>query len=763
MPLPADFMKTPTHLLNLLGAPVRTPLEGGGRAKASVTLDLPPGLYRVGAEVDGSRFDWERLYVKMERYGNKGQRTGPWDFDFPDAKPLVPAWWVTINGHRRGLWVLARPSVEQLHARRFSGHFGFEVSGTGPTQIELEAYAEFDLDFLSFDLDREAADRPVPVKLAHSPDEAGLAAFQAKHRLWEQWEARLKGDARDYAPAVERAIVWAKAHEACPETLPLLSYAWKARGDREARDAALRTVKAFLDRPHWGNPAPDSYAHNIDMQAAGIIEPLSVVYHWLADDLGALRPALLERLRRQMDFFYHAVLLWADYWGGSLAQDHGRRSIPRLGIAALNLLAEIPEARHWVEFVIQRTDRAMRALPADGGIPFSSYHKVHLYMDDVVAWRDALLHATGCDLFERDLFPKIIGFVVSRLHEPTRMVLCASARGDRKDFYGGWGFFNAIAAKHRDPRAAHLAALMVRQYATRAIDMRPAATVLHAVMHHDPSVKSTKALDAPPFVHLPDSGLVHYRDDARDAAVSIRCIPPTGSGCDPALICPCDQAVDAPLGGHFTVAVGNQTLIQTAEGGYRMRASHGNVLLVDGKGGYGDEDYAMGIPGFRHRGERIEVAWFDAARGEGFVRMDLARAYPEAMGLVTYQREIFLRPGGMTCRDRVVSAKPHAFSWHFQTYARRSVTDLGENRWKTAEGASALLLTGQAFGCPLSSSVGPTEVVWSYGNENEDQPFVHVAFATPPDVRSFTANFDLQFGTVPAVDGVGDPVSGLGH
>ena len=57
MPLPADPMKTPTHLLNLLGAPTPIPLDAGGGVKASVTLDLPPGLYRVGAEVDGSRFE----------------------------------------------------------------------------------------------------------------------------------------------------------------------------------------------------------------------------------------------------------------------------------------------------------------------------------------------------------------------------------------------------------------------------------------------------------------------------------------------------------------------------------------------------------------------------------------------------------------------------------------------------------------------------------------------------------------------------------
>ena len=72
-------------------------------------------------------------------------------------------------------------------------------------------------------------------------------------------------------------------------------------------------------------------------------------------------------------------------------------------------------------------------------------------------------------------------------------------------------------------------------------------------------------------------------------------------------------------------------------------------------------------------------------------------------------------------------------------------TELGGDRWKIAAGASALLLTGRAFGAAFASACAPPEVVWSYGNENEDQLFVHVEFRTPGGVRDFTADFDVRW------------------
>ena len=53
--------------------PVAATPDGGIEFEA----DLPAGIHRVSAMLDGRQFDWERLYFPMERYGNTGQRTGP--------------------------------------------------------------------------------------------------------------------------------------------------------------------------------------------------------------------------------------------------------------------------------------------------------------------------------------------------------------------------------------------------------------------------------------------------------------------------------------------------------------------------------------------------------------------------------------------------------------------------------------------------------------------------------------------------------------
>lgn len=94
--------------------------------------------------------------------------------------------------------------------------------------------------------------------------------------------------------------------------------------------------------------------------------------------------------------------------------------------------------------------------------------------------------------------------------------------------------------------------------------------------------------------------------------------------------------------------------------------------------------------------------------------------------------------------------KPHAFSWRFQTYARRKVVELSPNRWRIAEGGSSLVLEGCAVGTSLALVFAPTEVVWAYANENADQPFAHAAFVTPADARVITADFKIRWDDRPA-------------
>jgi hypothetical protein len=687
---------------------------------------LPRGLYRLDALFDASRFDWERLYLPMRDFGNDGQRTGPWDFDFNGARPLLPAWWFSLNGERLGLAICPRPSPAQLQNRRLDLRLCFEVEADGATVIELQPYNDFDLDALQFHLSPEQDDVPRTVALRREPN---FARAQEENGVLEVWQCKLETSHAHYEPLIQNALDFAGANPVS-EVLPLLAWAARTRGHSAAREKLLAALRKLIALEHWGNPLPDGYGHDGDMGAAAIIEPLSFVLQWYRKELeeANLFEPLRAKLLLQMRRFYRLILLTNGYWGGSLLQDHGHRSVSRFGVAAINLLGENEEAVKWLEFAHQRMARVLAALPPDGAIPFSSYHKVHLYMDDMTTWRDALRHATGEDVFGNELFPKVVAFVANRLYEPTHEVLCASPRGDRKDFYAGWGFFNAIAEQHGNSQAARLTEILRERYRKKSLSLRPAATLLTA-LDHDALIE-TQPLQPENFdVHAP-SGHAFYRLPEREIAVAMRCPPPGGSiQAAQHTSNPCDLALDCPLAGHFTVSIGEQTLLLTAEGGYRMRSSLGCVLLVDGKGGYSDEDYAMGIPGLPFRGETIVTTRFDEKTKAAYVRMNLAPAYRREAQLLRYEREFFLSPGGLLCRDTVVRAMQHEYSWHFPTYARRKIEPLGNAAFRISDGAAALSLRGSCAEGELQTSIAPTEVVWAYQNENNDEEFLHIEYS----------------------------------
>lgn len=749
------------HLLNLAAAASHVDVVSrDGGMRFDVALD--PGIYRLAAHFDAADYDWERLYLNLDLYENKGQRTGPWDFDLRSHnEPLLPAWWMTVNDKRIGLVIPARPGPREMQTKRMAVNVCFEVRNRGQATVEWTAYNDVSgLCCEQLQLVRAHEQDPADVAI-----ESSYAQDLAAQRIWEKWHATVHAAGSPYVKLMPRVIAAAKQRYAeamqkvktndvvkrspmCgAEALPVLAYAHLAEQDREALDLLIAGVRGLLGMEAWGNPFEDGYGYNCDMLAAERIEPLTFVLQW---ERAALREAdlfdaLRERLVRQMTFFFDAMLLAEDYWGGSLLQDHGHRSVGRFGVAAANMIGQCEDAPHWFAFVLNRMDRVVAALPNDGGMPFTSYHKIHLFMDDMVTWRDTLLHVTGRDLFDDVRFAQYVDFVINRLHEPTSQVMTAITRGDRKDFYAGWGFFNAIAQKHNHAGAARLARILVDRYAQDGsnIDIRPIATSLAMIDHHP--VVAPRRLQPKPFDARLDTGFVNYRPVGQQVNVVMRCVAPPAISSATRTNCPCDRAVDAPVEGHFTVAVGNQTLLLTAEGGYRQRSSLGSTLLIDSKGQYGDLDYAMGVPNMPLRTHCIETARYDEQTGRAYVRMKLHPAYPREARLLHYTREFVLEPRGMLVRDVVLSEVEHEYSWHFQTYARRTIDALGDQRYRITDGGDGMTLEAAAIECEFSSTIADTDVVWAYANENDDQPFKHIRFVTAKKSRQLTAEFRVRW------------------
>ena len=77
----------------------------------SFSFDAPPGLYQLSVVMDAAEFDFEQLYEILNKHGNVNRRTGPWDFSINfNNSPLVPSYWVSVNGERRSWLTVATNS-----------------------------------------------------------------------------------------------------------------------------------------------------------------------------------------------------------------------------------------------------------------------------------------------------------------------------------------------------------------------------------------------------------------------------------------------------------------------------------------------------------------------------------------------------------------------------------------------------------------------------------------------------------------------------
>ncbi|MFW6059639.1 MAG: hypothetical protein ACODAQ_05625, partial [Phycisphaeraceae bacterium] len=412
--------------------PLRLELASNDAAH-TLRFEAEPGLYQLSVVLDARAFDWEALYVDLHKYHNRGQRTGPWDFELGTSRPLVPAYRVALNGRSIGLWFFQRVSLEDLAHRRFRGRMALHVAEAGEQTLTLEPYQSVDVQWVTarLEADPEDALEPVPAELRPAPGHVPVAAWR-EAAFWQRQRERLRGSHRDYQPALERAFAWALQREEADDPralrtldIPLLVAAPHLGNAGDTLPRVLECIDEAVARPHWGNPNPDGYSHDGDMGAALLLRALAWAMHMLPDEqLGSERRArLLEKLRVQGDRFFELALLNRDYWGGSLLQDHGWRSMWTFGTAALHLYGILPEAETWLRYVLPRLRRGVEAMLRDGVIPNTSYRSPHLYLDEAAAFNETFMALGGTDWFQAKPWRAITRYLTTVLHAPSDRLL----------------------------------------------------------------------------------------------------------------------------------------------------------------------------------------------------------------------------------------------------------------------------------------------------------------------------------------------------
>ena len=718
-----------------------------------------PGLYQLSAILDARDFDWESLYEDLSEYDNQGQRTGPWDFKLGPSHPLVPAYWVTLDGKRIGLWYFQRVSVEDIERRLFRGRTAFHIRQDGEHELHLDPYRPMKVRWLSAALECDPDDRlmPLPDELRPAPGNVPASAW-TDDAFWERQRQRLAATHRLYAEPLRAVFDWAfsRGTDADVRRLPLLDVPVLAAACRldsrpDLLDQALALVDQAIDLPHWGNPKEDAYGHNGDMGAALLMRAMAWTYHMIGADLGDGRRArLTDKLALQGNRFVDLALLNRDYWGGSLLQDHGWRSLWSFGTAALHLYGVVPEAAEWLTFVMPRLQRSLDAMPEDGVVPPSSHFVPFLYLLDPTQYRDTLVAMGGPDIFDEAPFHAVVDYLAKsfcpRDHQGQ------PAPGNAEQLLGVAPFIARMASKYGDCRAAWLHEQMlacadVPAALRRRLGAAVAQGLLWGLLAYEPGVEP--ALEDEHvrvrrrFSHFKDSALVHYHDTHDGITLSLQCGPPNGYRAYRNARGPCDRLATPPRFGHFELAVDQTPLLATPLGGYRMHTFLGNVLLVDGKGQINDIGYPMSLPSWRDHGAEILLAAWDEANQTGRVRLDLEPAYPPNLGMALYLRDLLIESGSrIVCRDRVVFTGPRELSWLF--HARRDVGLKLEAGLRCRFGGEPCVwLEPRVRDLSLVASIQETDVVYSYVPVRPK--FDHVRYATAASVAAVTADFVIEW------------------
>ncbi len=743
--VPREITKANEEVIFLGSELKRLVMERHQEGRLLLSFDAPPGRYQFSVIADATRFSWEELYFPLKDYGNNGDLTGPWDFDLSrNHQPLIPSYEIVLNGERIGLWNFQRVSLEDIENKRFRGRFAFQIKEAGQHQLELLPYRNFSIDWLSANLERDwEVEDWTPLRGQQS---GAVPPWETLHEGLENSHALYK------APLLKAFSEVCANSSHTTNDLPTLIAAWKLSRQSEGLELALKNIDRIVALKHWGNPDPNGYGHDGDMEAALMIRSLAWAQEVIPTELGTeRRQAILHKLALQGERFVTQALLTRDYWGGSLLQDHGWRSMLRFGTATLYLLDLLPEARRWEQFIMPRIFQAFKAMPPDGVIPASSYGNLDLYLHDLVPFRSALLARGGVDVLKQTRFQKIVDYIRTVMRGEGKVL---TEVGIQKAFrVGGIAFLNTIASIEKDRRTAKLSRqILLSSVPNEAWGLvKPdiyRQGILFGLLSYDPSVvPMEESGTGSPLVHFEDSGLVHYYDEARDLTLAVRCGPLNGHNAYRFAKGPCDRADSVPGAGHFAVYLKGEELLCTPEFGYRMRSFQRSCLLIDQQGQYGDIGYPMAIPSKQYRGEEIESVSFDEQKKYGRIRLQLAQAYPDSAGLISYTREFLVGPDSvLRCRDAVLLAQPRRLSWLF--HAQREKGIRLEGLTGVIGKTETLQIHPEPIDLCLRGSIAETGIVWSYASPSHRAPVDHLRYDSKEAVRHAVVDFVITPGSI---------------
>lgn len=457
-----------------------------------------------------------------------------------------------------------------------------------------------------------------------------------------------------------------------------VSLAWAVERRPELLAAAKKWTLAAIDYEPWGYTFSKP---NVDLAAGHLLYAIGWAYDLLWPELTAS-----ERARIRGSLERHAALVYAHFTPSAtrdrfeFTQNHGFIPTAGLGVAALALLGESPDAERWAAAAYAHHHRANQLLSPDGyyyeGIEYWIFSAPWL-----VHFADAWEHATGESLWELGPYRNWKLYVAHVLlpngqdafdfGDAWEGPLTRERRGEEisRLFPGGVLQSNAnllyrIAARLRDPEA-------------QAVADRCRALGHTSLEEHWTLLWRDARLAAAPMTQLPlwhrfeDSGVVFFRTSwEKDALVfAFKAGPPEGHRAARLLAQVPEWRQSTghahPDAGSFIVWAAGRVLVGDTGYAGRPQARHHNTVVVAGLGQGLEREHDTWEGMDRAALGRVRIEEASLKQSSARIVAEIAAAYPPAAGLSVFRRELsFEAPGRFRVRDRLEIAKDRALEWY---------------------------------------------------------------------------------------------------
>ena len=453
--------------------------------------------------------------------------------------------------------------------------------------------------------------------------------------------------------------------------MPVLALTWRLSGERQYLDAAREWALASCHYPTWGLGSVDG----LDLATGHQIYGLSLVYDWCYADLGEeARQTIRQTLVKRTAVLSTAAATGKVWWHRSYLQNHLWVNLCAMATAGLALFDEVDDAACWIGLPLDKFQRTMAALGADGasheGVGYWEYG-----VEYNLKFMDLARSLLGVDLYGAPWWRNTASYaqylaLPRRAWTPENCIVDI-ADCPRSHWYGPDYLLRGLAHEFRDGHAQWLA-----QQVEAADATAPGAPWLN-LLWFDPAIPATPPSSLPTLHHFADLGLVSARTDwsGDEALVVFKSGPFLGHQAVQKFAYDAGGGHVHPDANHFVLFGAGEWLLR--DDGYRSKwTGQHNTLLVDDRGQVGEgKEWFDGPAALAAKAQaNIVRAWSSAGLDQ--VTGDATAAYPPALGLRRYRRHLlFLKPDVLLICDEVVTDQPRRLEVRFHPEGRQAARD----------------------------------------------------------------------------------------